>query len=305
MWANRAWVGRYFPKDTPTGAELTAYATWCATVEGNTTFYATPPPSTVHRWLVQAPGDFRFCFKLPQEITHQRRLRDCDRVLTTFLDRIEPLQAVLGPLQIQLPASFGSEDLGILDAFLSRLPASFDWALEVRNESFFAGGDAERPLNDLLAGRGVNRVTLDSRSLFLGRDETGGRAASAAERDAWENKPRLPVRPVATGTQPLVRLIGQSDPDASLADWEPWVPKLAEWLQAGLEPHVFTHTPDNLVAPELARRLWARVHRLQPDLAPLPASAVTDEQLDMFGSSNSLPIEAPCIPRAPAATPSR
>jgi uncharacterized protein YecE (DUF72 family) len=283
MWANRAWVGRWFPVDTPTGQELSTYASWCNTVEGNTTFYATPPAETIARWLDQAPDHFRFCFKLPQEITHQRRLRASGDVLTDFLDRIEPLLPHLGPLQVQLPASFEPDDISVLDTFLSGLPASFGWAVEVRHPDFFVGGQSERPLNDLLAARGVNRVTLDSRALFKGHPTT------SAEKEAWENKPRLAVRPVATGTQPLVRLIGQSDTEASMAEWEPWIGKLAEWVQAGLEPHVFAHTPDNADAPDLARRLWSRVRRLVPELAPLPVPALRTgvEQLDMFPGTDA------------------
>ena len=48
MWANRDWIGRSLPADTPAGRELDAYARVVNAVEGNTTFYATPdaPRST-------------------------------------------------------------------------------------------------------------------------------------------------------------------------------------------------------------------------------------------------------------------
>ncbi len=264
MWANRAWVGTYFPPDTPPGRELTAYATWCTTVEGNTTFYATPPPETVERWAADSPTSLRFCFKVPQHLTHERRLRGIEEPLGDFLDAVAPLRARLGPLQFQLPASFGPDDLPVLASTINALPRSFEWAVEVRHRDFFAGGDAERPLNDLLADAGVNRVILDSRALLTRPPET------REELDAWENKPRLPVRPVATASAPLVRLIGQRSLDVNLDQWQPWTAKLAEWVVAGLEPHVFTHTPDNAEAPALARRFWQTVADLVPDLEPLP-----------------------------------
>ena len=40
MWANRAWVGRYLPRETRTGTELGPYSRLLNAVEGNTTFYA-------------------------------------------------------------------------------------------------------------------------------------------------------------------------------------------------------------------------------------------------------------------------
>lgn len=277
MWANRAWVGRWFPEDTAPGRELEAYASWCTTVEGNTTFYATPDPATIHHWAEQVPESFRFCFKLPRAITHERRLRNCAEELTSFLRRIDALAPNLGPVQIQLPASFGPDGMDALQHFVAQLSSAFQWAIEVRHPDFFAGGDAERPLDDFLAAKGINRVILDSRALFAAPPET------EAEREAHEAKPRVPVRAVATADQPLIRLIGRTDAAASLEMWEPWFPKLAAWMDAGLSPHVFAHTPDNRDAPELARAVWTEVNRLFPGLDSLPEPRTASEQLRLPG----------------------
>ena len=91
MWANRDWVGRSLPADTPAGRELDAYARVVNAVEGNTTFYATPDTATIDRWHAATPPGFRFVFKLPREITHDRRLRNSTAELRTFLGCIEPL----------------------------------------------------------------------------------------------------------------------------------------------------------------------------------------------------------------------
>jgi uncharacterized protein YecE (DUF72 family) len=276
MWAHRPWVGRHFPADTPAGEELAAYATWCTAVEGNTSFYALPPPTAIARWAEQAPPGFRFCFKVPRAVTHERRLRDAGAALRELLVRLEPLRDRLGPVQIQLPASFGPADLPALAAFVAALPAGYPWAVEVRNPAFFAGGPAERPLDDLLLANDVNRVILDSRALFDRSPRT------PAELEAWANKPRLPVRPMATGASPIVRLIGQADLAANLERWSQWWPRVAAWSTGGRSPIVFTHTPDNLDAPPLARAAHARVAALVPDLAPLPEPVVADEQLGLL-----------------------
>lgn len=277
MWAHRGWLGRWFPADTSTGTELSAYVTWCTGVEGNTTFYAVPSEHAVARWVEQVPAEFRFCFKLPRTITHDRRLHNADKELSDFLVRLEPMAEILGPIQIQLPASLGPEALPHLRSFLRQLPTSFDWAVEVRHLDYFVGGSAERPLDDLLAAHGVNRVVLDSRALFAVAPTT------PVEHDAWNAKPRVPVRPVATGNQPIVRLIGRTDTEGSLADWEPWYPKIAEWIGRGLRPHVFAHTPDNLDAPMLAQSVWERINAAMapdaPALAPLPTPRRPAEQL--------------------------
>lgn len=264
MWALRDWVGRYFPAETPTGRELVPYASWCTAAEGNTTFYGLPRPTTVERWAEDAPADFRFLFKLPRAVTHDRRLRNADAEVSEFLDRLEPLGDRAAPFSIQLPGSFGPDDLGVLDRFLARLPADRRWAVEVRHPDLAAGGSDERRLNDLLAERGVDRIIIDTRAVLAGPRET------EAEREAHERKPRLPVRPVAIGDQPVVRFIGQTEPEVNPGWWAKWVPKVAHWLDEGRSPIVFIHTPDNLVAPELARRFHAEVAAIRPRLAPLP-----------------------------------
>ncbi|MDG1367594.1 MAG: DUF72 domain-containing protein [Acidimicrobiales bacterium] len=253
MWANRDWVGQYLPSDTPSGRELEPYSQVCNAVEGNTTFYAAPESAVVDRWRESTPSDFRFSFKLPREITHDRRLRDTSDLLGRFLDRMEPLGSRLGPFMIQLPATFGPGDLAVLAAFVDAMARGFDWAVEVRHAAFHAGGDAERPLNDLLHDHGINRVLFDSRPVFDGPRQT------PAEIDAWEKKPRLPVRAVATANQPIVRFIGQTAFDANPPFWAPWIDRVVRWIEDGRQPIVFLHTPDNVVAPALCRRFHDEV----------------------------------------------
>lgn len=278
MWAQRGWVGRWFPGATRPGEELSAYATWCTAVEGNTTFYASPSEATVQRWAELAPCGFRFLFKVPRTVSHDRRLRGPEAVAETaaLLERLDPLGPRLGPVQIQLPASFGPEDLAVLDAFLDKRSFEHRWAVEVRHPVFFDGGPVERSLNDLLHGHGVDRVILDSRALF------GAPARSEAERETQARKPRLAVRAVALGAHPVVRFIGQSDPAANQRYWQRWVVTVARWLAAGREPYVFIHTPDNADAPWLARRFHDEVTSLVPDLEPLPQPAVAPLQSSLW-----------------------
>ena len=272
MWANRDWVGRSLPHDTAPGRELKAYARVCNAVEGNTTFYATPDSGTVERWRAATTSDFRFVFKLPREVTHDRRLRDVDGLLRAFLDQVDPLGDRMGPLMVQLPATFGPGDLPVLSDFLADASSSFRWAVEVRHLAFHAGGDAERPLNDLLHAHGADRVILDSRPVFDGPRET------PEEIDAWEKKPRVPVRAVATGEQPIVRFIGQTDAAANPAYWGPWIDAVVRWLEQGRRPIVFLHTPDNVVSPELCRAFHAEVAERAGILGLPPAPIVAEQQ---------------------------
>jgi len=262
MWAQRAWVGRFFPEDTPVGGELAAYARFVNAVEGNTTFYASPAPATVAKWLAATPAGFEFVFKLPREITHGRRLRDVGVPLSSFLDLFDPLSSHIGALAIQLPGSFGPNDLGSLSTFVGSLPTSWRWCVEVRHPAFFTGGAADA-LDRVLARNGIERVTFDTRTMFAAPP------TSAAERAAWDKKPRVPVRPEPLTDRPVVRYLGRDDEVSTVAGWEPWLPIVAEWLLEGRSPTFFVHTPDDLASPGLARRFHAAVAALVPGLAAL------------------------------------
>ena len=257
MWNHPRW-----PVDGIAG-----YSTWCNAVEGNTTFYALPTPTIVRRWAAQTPDGFQFVFKLPQEITHRLRLRGCGDQVDGFLSLLSPLRAACGPLSVQLPASFGPEQLPVLAAFLRAASTEWDWAVEVRHPAFFDGGDDMGRLHELLSSHRVDKVLLDSRAVFAGPCET------EAEQEAFRVKPRLPARPTVTAQRPIVRFIGQTDPDANPTFWKPWVERVAVWLNAGLRPIVFLHTPDNNAALDQARRFHASVVELVPSLAPLPKLA--------------------------------
>jgi uncharacterized protein YecE (DUF72 family) len=267
MWAHRAWPGLHLPDVERAEDQLAAYASVFNAVEGNTTFYGLPTPRTVARWAADTPTSFRFVFKLPRAITHERRLRDAGDELRDACDRLAPLGPRLGPTSIQLPGSFGPADLSVLAGFVGRLPRDRPWAVEVRHPAFFDGGPGERALNDLLFEHDLDRVVLDSRALFAGP------ALTPDEIGAHRHKPRLPVRAVALGRHPVVRFIGQSDEDANAARWTRWLTTVGRWLADGRTPLVFLHTPDNVHAPRLALRFWAELSAAVGGLGSRPPAA--------------------------------
>lgn len=257
-------MGRFLPEGTATEAMLAAYSRLLPAVEGNTTFYAVPSASTVARWAAQVDEGFRFVLKFPKRITHDLRLRNCGREVSEFLHRIEPLADRLGPTFAQLPPSFRGGDLSALQSFLEQLPDRFPCGVEVRHRDFFAGGTLERELDELLRSHRVNRVIMDARCVHAGPNLT------PQEADEIRSKPNLPVRPVATGSSPVVRFIGQTAPPANPDFWRPWVEVCARWVREGLDPYVFVHTPDNIESPRLALDFAAEVAARLAEDAPLP-----------------------------------
>jgi uncharacterized protein YecE (DUF72 family) len=264
MWTYAPWRGRYLPNSLSPRERLSAYATWCNAVEGNTTFYATPALDTVRSWAEQTSPDFRFILKLPRAITHERRLADVSEPLRAFLAAIEPLGPRAHALWIQLPPSFGPADLGALTGFLSRLPPDHRYCVEVRHRAFFADPRSEQRLERVLGEVGAEWVTFDTTVLFASPPVTD------AEREAWTNKPRLPRRSRALTSFPVVRYLGRDDAARTVAGWQPWLDVVAGWLREGRSPTVFIHTPDNVDALELARRFHGEVRARVPEVEPLP-----------------------------------
>jgi len=264
MWTYAPWQGRYLPHPLPPRDRLGAYATWCNAVEGNTTFYATPAPGTVGSWAGQTAPGFRFVLKLPKLITHERRLADVADPLRAFLAAIEPLGPRAHALWIQLPPSFGPADLGALAGFLRRLPRGHRYCVEVRHRAFFADPRSEHELERVLADVGAEWVAFDTTVLF------GSPPVTDAEREAWTKKPRLPRRPRALTSYPVVRYIGRDDAARTVAGWRPWLDVVAGWLREGRSPTVFIHTPDNVEALGLARQFHDDVRARVPEVEPLP-----------------------------------
>jgi uncharacterized protein YecE (DUF72 family) len=133
-WSFEDWRGTFYPHNSPESRWLEFYSNYFTAVEVDTTFHAAPAESTVRRWAETTPAGFRFTCKLPRQITHICRLRDCAAELNLFLRAIEPLGAKLQVILIQLPPSLKPADGKLtLRKFLVQLPREFRFAIEFRH----------------------------------------------------------------------------------------------------------------------------------------------------------------------------
>ncbi|WP_288129556.1 DUF72 domain-containing protein [Microbulbifer sp.] len=245
QWQHPSW-NRLLPAgNTP----LARYSQVFNCVEGNTTFYATPTQAQCRQWRTQVSDDFRFLLKFPRAITHDQLLAVTLGEVRAFLEVIAPLEDVLGPFLLQLPAAFGPQHLDALWRFIDNLPAPLNCAVEVRHPAFFTKGEEERTLNRGLRARNTARVCMDSRALFAAP------AASEAIRDAQRKKPKVPVHLLPVEAPQVVRFIGHSELETNRQYLAPWVDRVASWIESGYVPYVFIHMPDNGDAVSLAQ-VW-------------------------------------------------
>jgi uncharacterized protein YecE (DUF72 family) len=136
-WSFDGWRGPFYPLDLPESEWLEFYARYFPAVEVDSTFYTVPGEHAVRRWVDATPAGFRFAAKLPREITHACRLRDCAAELNSFLRAVEPLASKLQVILVQLPPSFAPKDgKQPLRKFLTQLPRDFRFAIEFRHSGW-------------------------------------------------------------------------------------------------------------------------------------------------------------------------
>ena len=115
------------------------------------------------------PEKFQFSVKVPETITHNKRLDINKGAMVDFeefLDKISPLKTAnkLGTILIQLPPSFTVSDFKKIEGFLDRLPSSssnssssYDYAVELRHPSWSTEGPW-----DMLRHYNIAAVMTDS-----------------------------------------------------------------------------------------------------------------------------------------------
>jgi uncharacterized protein YecE (DUF72 family) len=161
-WSFDDWRGTVYPVDAKSSEYLTYYAKKFAAVEIDMTFYRIPTRSMIEAWYQRTPPGFRFAAKIPQIITHEKVLRDCQAELQQFIEVMGLLSDKLGPLLFQFPY-FSKRHFSTAQAFLDRLepvldhlPEGYQFAVELRNRWWIT-----RPLLDLLRAHRVALALTD------------------------------------------------------------------------------------------------------------------------------------------------
>ncbi len=158
------WTGSFYPDKN--AKRLAYYSQFFNTVEMDSTFYekfySKMTKGTFYGMVKATPEKFQFSVKLPETVTHDRRLnveKGAITILEEFLDKISPLKTAnkLGAVLIQLPPSFTVKEFSNTEQFLDRLPTGYEYALEFRHPSW----ETEGPW-DMLKHYNIAAVMTDS-----------------------------------------------------------------------------------------------------------------------------------------------
>jgi uncharacterized protein YecE (DUF72 family) len=279
IWSWKGWVGNFYSEGTKPSDFLHEYTRRLTTVEGNTTFYAVPAQKTLEGWAEEMPQTFRFCPKVPKAISHEGKLMDNVERAREFIKIMSQLGTRLGPMFLQLPPRYSPKLLGDLTAFLALWPREVHLAVEVRHLDWF-DEPYDESLNELLSEHNMARVTIDTRPIRdLNGDEILAGSVYQSLLEARERKPNVPVVPKRTSDFIFVRYIGHPEMEVNNPYLKEWGDYFIPQLQEGADVYMFCHSPNNLAAPWLCRKLYAQVEK-KVDLPPLPWNEVDRENYE-------------------------
>ena len=279
IWSWKGWVGNFYPEGTKPSEFLHEYTRRLTTVEGNTTFYAVPAQKTLEGWLEEMPPTFRFCPKVPKAISHEGKLMENLERAREFISTMSQLGTRLGPMFLQLPPRYSPKLISDLTAFLALWPREVRLAVEVRHLDWFDSPHDEA-LNELLSEYNMARVTIDTRPIrTLDGDEILAGSVYQSLLEARERKPDVPVVPKRTSNFIFVRYIGHPEIEANEPYLKEWADYFIRQLREDADIFMFCHSPNNLAAPWLCRKLYAQIEK-EVKLPPLPWNEVDSENYE-------------------------
>jgi uncharacterized protein YecE (DUF72 family) len=139
-WSYKEWVGAFYKEGEK--SMLGAYSKVFNTVEIDSTFYRYPTKGMVFGWLRYTKPEFVYAAKLPQLITHEKKLdasQGVEQDLNRFLQLMEPLQfnGKLACVLAQLPPGL-KFNLNRLETFFALFPTQYRLAVEFRHPSWLS-----------------------------------------------------------------------------------------------------------------------------------------------------------------------
>ncbi len=138
-WSYQGWSGIFYPKNLRSNKWLKYYSQIFDITEINSTFYRIPAQEIVRRWDADTPRHFRFTAKFPSTITHEKRLKDVNSDVFSFLASLSPIYEKITALIIQLPPSLSFEEAKPrLEELFEMLPEEFSYPIEGRHSSWFS-----------------------------------------------------------------------------------------------------------------------------------------------------------------------
>ena len=157
VWFYKDWKETFYPPQLKASQYLNYYSQHFNSVEVDSTFYGIPRANTVENWFEQTLEHFVFSLIVPQIITHEKRLLDCQAEWQAFLEVTSKLRQKRGPLILQFDYKFKFKEFSAtLDDFLAVHKDEASLAVEIRNKDWH-----DQQFYEMLKKHGVALVLND------------------------------------------------------------------------------------------------------------------------------------------------
>ncbi|WP_339880423.1 DUF72 domain-containing protein [uncultured Algoriphagus sp.] len=222
---NKADLKGFYPRGTKD--ELAYYSRQFNSIELNATFYNSPDKNQVVTWKEKTPSDFKFFPKIPQTVSHYRRLNDVKNLTEDFADSVSMFEEKLGMVFLQMIDNFKPKFIDRVESFASEFPKGVPLAIEVRNEDWF-NGEIFDAYYDILKKNDITNIIVDA----------------AARRDMLHMR--------LSNDAAFIRYVGANH-KSDYSRLEDWVERIKIWRSQGLRKlYFFIHQNIEKESPLLA-----------------------------------------------------
>lgn len=256
---NKTDLKNFYPKGVKD--ELVYYSSQFNSIELNATFYQAYGPDQFEKWYGKTPKAFKFFPKIPQTISHLKRLNDVKALVEEFCNAAAHLEEKLGMIFLQLHDNFKPKDFDRLEKFVKEFPKGIPLAVELRNTEWVTNKTEADRVCELFKKYKITNVIVDT----------------AGRRDLIHMRLTTPVA--------FVRYVGANDP-SDYTRLDPWVKRIVKWQKAGLRKlYFFIHQNHEVESPLLSAYFIKQLNtalKTELHVPEQPVPVGTKKQIKLF-----------------------
>jgi len=237
-WGRKDWVGKIYPPKTKEADFLNHYTRHFNCIELNATFYRMPTVQQTEIWKNKAIGDFKFCPKVTDTITHINRLKNVKDLTDRFLEAIAGFGNTLGPVWFIPHPQMGPKTLEIQQAFIESLPKDISFFVELRHQEWYSSKEVFDSVFAMMEKNRIGSIITDS----------------SGRRDCVHMRLSTP--------EAFIRFVGNGLHPTDYTRIDDWIQRIKSWVQQGIKTvYFFMHQHEELHSPELSRYLIQQLNK--------------------------------------------
>ncbi len=212
---NKSDLKGFYPKGIKD--ELTYYSSQFNSIELNATFYKSPDKNQVATWASKTPDNFRFFPKIPQTVSHFKRLNEVKQPIEDFCNAISHFEEKLGMAFLQMPDNFHPKYIDRVESFAEVFPKEIPLAVEMRHKEWFGDQKTFDAFCHILRENRMANILVDT----------------AGRRDMLHMR--------LSNAIAFIRYVGANAP-SDYSRLDDWIEKIAVWRSQGLQKlYFFVH----------------------------------------------------------------